>query len=307
MNILLLGCGNMGGAMLRTWLPLVAENWREVWILRISEQSRAKLEATEEYASVAERFHFVSSFAELRLWAEQRQLHFSLIVLGMKPQVIQEEMHNCLAFDRNSLWLTMAAGLPLSWYRERKADLRIVRIMPNLGAQVGGSASLLYLEPDLELSQGEEELVVQLAHSIGPFVRCDSEARLDNATPVTGSGPAYFYLLTELLQLELEKQGFDAEAACRLAEATFLGAATCLADARRQARENRSAIAPGAGTDSVGGPCDLAAQMRRAVTSKAGVTEAALSVLTPKLQSSFALAVKRGIERNRELQNLQNN
>ena len=287
MNVLFLGCGNMGGAMLQAWLPLVEQTWAELWMLRISKQQREMLENRSEYVALAGRFHFVSSFAELEESIAQRgSLHFAQIILGLKPQVIEREFLRCLRLDNDSLWLTMAAALPLSWYQGHKPGLRIMRIMPNLGATVGQSASLLYREPGLQFCAGEENLVTELMQALGSFAWCESEAQLDSATPITGSGPAYYYLLTELLEQELRKCGFAA--ASELAEATFLGAAAYLQESRQSGKH-----------DSVH---SLPVILRKAVTSKAGVTEAALSHLQPALENAIAAAVLRGVERARELQ-----
>ncbi len=292
MNVLFLGCGNMGGAMLEAWLPLLGRDWQEVWLLRMACEQRRKLEATPGYALLDRHFHHAASFAELEQAVRKRGTHFSLIVLGMKPQVIHREFGNCLAFGRDGcLWLSMAAGLPVAWYNHYghsgqpvgKSGLRLVRIMPNLGARLGRSASLLYKAPELELSPAEKLLLEKLARGLGCFVWCEAEAQLDNATAITGSGPAYFYLLTELLQKELEKQGFAAEAARQLAEATFLGSAAYLADQQQEESEG------------------LASRLRGAVSSRAGVTEAALSLLMPEFEHAVAAAVERGIARAREL------
>ena len=289
MNVLFLGCGNMGGAMLQAWLPLAEQTWAELWILRISKQQREMLENRREYAALRRRFHFVSSFAELEAYAAQYGMpHFAQIILGLKPQVIEREFVRCLNFGRNSLWLTMAAALPLSWYQRHKPGLRILRIMPNLGARLGQSASLLYREPDLALSVEEESLLTALVQALGSFAWCESEAQLDGATPITGSGPAYYYLLTELLAQELQKCGFDFAAASELAEAVFLGAAAYLQEFRQSGNNDFAHSLPSI--------------LRGAVTSKAGVTEAALSVLQPALQNAIAEAVLHGVARGRELQ-----
>ena len=291
MNVLFLGCGNMGGAMLQAWLPLAEQTWAELWILRISKQQRELLENRSEYAALSGRFHFVSSFAELNESLVQRgSLHFAQIILGLKPQVIEREFINCLNFESNSLWLTMAAALPVSWYKMHKPGLRILRIMPNLGARLGQGASLLYREPGLALSVEEESLLTALVQALGAFAWCENEAQLDGATPITGSGPAYYYLLTELLAQELQKCGFAADAASELAEAVFLGAAAYLQEFRQSGAALQK---PAAGLPSI---------LRRAVTSKAGVTEAALSVLQPALQNAIAEAVLHGVARGRELQ-----
>ncbi len=279
MKVLLLGCGNMGGAMLQACLPLLENIWQEVWVLRMAENQRRKLERHSDYSHLASKIHLASTFIELDATEQQ----FDLIILGMKPQIIREQMENCILFDNNSLWFTMAAGLPLSWYKKYKPNLRILRIMPNLGAQVGQGANLFYKEPTLTLNLTEQLSIEQLTQNIGVSVWCDKETQLDNATVVTGSGPAYFYLLTEALQLELEKQGFSLKQASTLAEASFLGAAAYLADMQEFDQPN------------------LAGHLREAVTSKAGITEAALSVLSPQLMASFAEAVVCGIERNEEL------
>ncbi|MEM9424370.1 MAG: pyrroline-5-carboxylate reductase dimerization domain-containing protein [Spirochaetota bacterium] len=287
MNILWIGCGNMGGAMLQAWLPLLESTGQEVWILRLSKAQLSKLEARKDYPRLRQRIHLLPDFAGLQAVSgtlREAGKKFDFIVLGMKPQVIREQIHKFVSFDENSLWLTIAAGLSLSWYRQYKADLRMLRMMPNLGVQVGQSASLLYQESDLVLSRHEQNLWQQLSRNLGTLIRCRSEEQLDNATPITGSGPAYFYLLTEILQAELQKQGFNVLEAAQLARATFLGSAAYLKDCIH--------------ADGVS-----VASLRQAVTSKGGVTEAALAVLSPQLRNSLEQAIISGIVRNRELQN----
>ena len=282
----------MAGAMLQACFSLIGNSWKEVWILRISEGQRQKLLTHSDYTQAAPHIRLVSSLSELQRSVDEKSLRFTLIILGMKPQVIRKQLKACLPLGHGSLWLTMAAGLPLSWYKAYQQDLRIIRLMPNLGAQVGQGANLLYADERLQPSAAEKEIINTLVHRIGKAVWCKNEAQLDNATPVTGSGPAYFYLLTELLQLELQKRGFAPHEAANLAEATFLGAAAYLADTKLK-EPAMSAV-----TDD---SCNLAARLRQAVTSKAGVTEAALSVLEPQLQAALAQAIDRGIQRNGEL------
>ena len=272
----------MAGAILQAWLPLVEHMEHEIWILRMAELQKKKLKENSVYQRIASKIYLFKDFSAL--YAVES--HFDLILLGMKPQVLHSEMEKYICLDNNNLWLTMAAGLPLSWYYQYKASLRILRIMPNLGAQVGQSASLCYKPSKFLFNSLEKDLLEQLMQSIGQVIWCATESQLDSATPITGSGPAYFYLLLEALQIELKKQGFTSEEAGQLAQTTFKGAASYFVEQTQQDVFE----------------FDLAARLRQAVTSKGGVTEAAISLLRPKLLDSLAQAIDCGIRRNRELQ-----
>jgi pyrroline-5-carboxylate reductase len=204
----------------------------------------------------------------------------SVVVLAVKPQVMRDVCTGLRASiaGRGALVVTIAAGITTTqiagWLG---AGTAIVRAMPNTPALVGAGASGLYATPDATPAQ--RAAAEALLEAAGIVAWIDDEALMDAVTAVSGSGPAYFFLLIEALQSAAEKQGLPAAAARALVVQTALGAA-------RMATEG--------GED--------AATLRRRVTSPGGTTQAAVESLEA---NGFARlvdeAVARATARGREL------
>lgn len=202
-----------------------------------------------------------------------------ILVLAVKPQEMAKvvaPLRAALA-ARKPLVISVAAGLAVADLRDMiGADLPIVRSMPNRPALAGAGASGLYAPPSVDApTRARAERVLSAS---GVVVWVEEESLMDAVTAVSGSGPAYFFLLAEALVKAGMAQGLERTAAERLAAATLHGAGVM------------------AGTDT-----DVAA-MRRAVTSKGGTTEAALrSFDAAGFEAIVAAAVRAAVERSREL------
>jgi pyrroline-5-carboxylate reductase len=202
-----------------------------------------------------------------------------VLVLAVKPQ----DMARVLAPLRDGLAaskplvISVAAGLRVAdLARMLGADLPIVRSMPNRPALTGAGATGLYAPPSVG-SEARQRAAGILGVS-GTVVWVDDESAMDVVTTLSGSGPAYFFLLAETLAAAAVAQGLDPDAAQRLAAATLHGAGTMAAE------------------DS-----DVAG-MRAAVTSKGGTTEAALqSLATANFAATIKAAVTAAVARSREL------
>ena len=203
-----------------------------------------------------------------------------LVVLAVKPQ----EMAAVVATLRPALQarrpvvLSIAAGL-------RVADLEgwcgpgvpVVRAMPNRPALVGAGATGLFATAAVPAAA--RELAEALMRAAGAVAWVDDESLMDAVTAVSGSGPAYFFLLAEALVDAGVAQGLDAQAARQLAVATLHGAG--LMAARSDG--------------------DLA-RLRAEVTSRGGTTEAALRALDDaRFREAVAAAVTAADRRGREL------
>ena len=202
-----------------------------------------------------------------------------VLVLAVKPQdmaTVLAPLRTALA-ERRPLLISVAAGLAVAdLARMVGADLPIVRSMPNRPALVGAGASGLFAPTTLDgaLRQRAERIL----GAAGAVVWVDDEALIDVVTAVSGSGPAYFFLLAETLIAAAVAQGLSPNAAERLAAATLHGAG----------------VMAGADPD--------VAEMRRAVTSKGGTTEAALRSLDAAGFSTIvATAVEAAVARSRAL------
>ncbi len=148
------------------------------------------------------------------------------VVLAVKPQVLAQvgrELAPSLVAHR-PLVISIAAGI-------RCADIdawlgggfSIVRIMPNQPALIGRGVSGLFA--NARASRAERERAIDIMSAVGAVVPVASEADLDTVTAVSGSGPAYFFLLIDMLTKTAVELGLDAEAARELAVETARGAA----------------------------------------------------------------------------------
>ena len=206
-----------------------------------------------------------------------------VVVLAVKPQEmgsVATALARSLAGSAGSrrLFLSIAAGTRVGdLSRWLGAATPIVRAMPNRPALIGRGVSALYAGPGV--MPVERETAEKVLGTCGATVWVDAESQLDVVTAVSGSGPAYFFLLIEALEAAAVEQGLPPATARRLAVATAEGAG-CMA---------ASATEP---------PAELRAQ----VTSKGGTTAAALEVFeSGGLRAMVSRAVAAATQRSAEL------
>lgn len=175
-------------------------------------------------------------------------------VLAVKPQVLRDVCASLvpLAAARQPLVVSIAAGITSAQLeRWLGGSAAVVRAMPNTPALLGAGVTGLYATATVSDAQRTQADTV-LA-SAGRTVWIDDEARMDAVTAVSGSGPAYVFLLAEAMEAAAVAQGLPAEAARTLVVQTLLGASRML--------------------DESG---DAPAELRRRVTSPNGTTQAAI-------------------------------
>lgn len=202
------------------------------------------------------------------------------IVLAIKPQVLKAEgdLLGTLAKSR-ALVLSIAAGIGTKLLQSKLGGgAPLVRAMPNTPGAIGRGITVLCAGGNL--SAKERSLAEALMSALGETLWIADEALMDAVTAVSGSGPAYVFLLAETLAAAARAQGLDALTAERLARATVAGAGALLAADTRPA-----------------------ADLRREVTSPGGTTEAALNVLMASegLEALMGRAVDAATRWGREL------
>jgi pyrroline-5-carboxylate reductase len=199
------------------------------------------------------------------------------LVLAVKPQVMQDALHGVKP-AAGAVVVSIAAGVRVASLRRwLGGPAAIVRCMPNTPAQLGSGVTALYAPP--ETGAEARALAEKILGSVGATCWVRDEALLDAVTALSGSGPAYFFLLTEVLRDAGQALGLDAATARLLAEKTFIGAGR---------------MAEAGGKDVT--------ELRANVTSKGGTTEAALAHLEKHgLRKLFADALKAAEQRGREL------
>ncbi|WGZ95005.1 MAG: pyrroline-5-carboxylate reductase [Candidatus Thiothrix putei] len=203
-----------------------------------------------------------------------------VVVLAVKPQIMREVAENLASAAQlnRPLFVSIAAGIREEalnhWLGGNQA---IVRCMPNTPALVQAGATGLYA--NLQVSDLQRSTAESLLRAVGITLWFDEEAKLDAVTAISGSGPAYFFLVMEAMQAAAEQLGLRAEDAHLLIVQTALGAAKLALESD-----------------------DMPGELRKKVTSKGGTTEAALKVLTTGgLHDLFAQALQAAESRSREL------
>lgn len=260
--LVLVGAGKMGGALLEGWLRQGLEP-RHVFVRDPS--------PPPEIAALITRHGIETA----RLPKDP-----AVMVIAVKPQLVDETLA-ALAREigKGTVVLSIAAGRTLaSLSKPLPKGTAIVRAMPNTAAAIGRSMTAACANP---AASREQALACgALLEAIGEVIWLDDERLMDAVTAVSGSGPAYVFLLAECLAEAGREAGLDAELANRLARATVSGAGALLSQS------------------------DLsAAKLRANVTSPKGTTAAALEILMGKggLKDLLIRAVAAAAKRSREL------
>ncbi|HEY4941442.1 MAG TPA: pyrroline-5-carboxylate reductase [Rhizomicrobium sp.] len=259
--ILLIGAGRMGGALLAGWA-----RQKIAPVIAVEPSPSAELKAFAKKNHIA-LFARAASIDTVRARA---------CVVALKPQVLKSEAHLLKAIaGSGALMLSIAAGTNSATLRKAWGDrARIVRAMPNTPGAIGRGITALY--PARNVTAKDRALADSLLRALGETVWVKSESDIDAVTAVSGSGPAYIFLLVEALADAAQAAGLARPLAERLARATVAGSGALL--------------------DADPSPPEI---LRRNVTSPGGTTEAALEVLlaknglSPLLRRAVLAAAKR--------------
>jgi len=200
-----------------------------------------------------------------------------VVVLAVKPQELHRVAENLKpALQHKPLIISVAAGIRASDL-EQWLGIPVVRTMPNRPALNGCGMTGMYAPSSV--TRDQRELALQIMSAVGKAVWVNQESLIDAVTAVSGSGPAYFFLLMELLEAAGIERGLPSATARTLAIETAYGSGL-------MARE----MSESPGT------------LREQVTSKGGTTEAALKVFaTRDLKQIVSDAVKAAADRSAEM------
>ena len=240
-SILLVGAGRMGSALLKGW---IAKNLGPLLVVEPSPSAALEQLA---HAKKLELYALIEEVAPRRL---------SACVVAIKPQILKTEAQRLKPIaDAGALIVSIAAGASIKTLaRACGSKARVVRAMPNLPGAIGKGITALYAPRRARpVDRATAEL---LLGALGKVVWVANEPLIDAVTAVSGSGPAYVFLLAEALAQAARAEGLPKGLAETLARATVSGAGALLEADRRS---------PGA--------------LRRDVTSPKGTTEAALNIL----------------------------
>lgn len=260
-----IGAGNMASALIG---GLVADGYAadKIWVSDLDEKKCQQLQE-----------HF-----KIRIAADNNAVarDSDVLVLAVKPQVMKTvcmDLRNALTPAKTVL-LSVAAGIKTDtiggWCGEQCA---IIRAMPNTPALVQAGATALYANKNT--SGAQRDLAENIVRAVGVAVWVGQESHMDIVTALSGSGPAYFFLVMEVMQKAAIALGLPTEQARLLTLQTALGAARLAMEAD-----------------------DDVAVLRQRVTSPGGTTEQAIKTFVEgNIESLFADAIKAAANRSQTL------
>lgn len=265
--LILIGAGKMGSALLAGWLDRGLDP-KTIFV--------QDPDPSDELTSLAQRKHFSVGADAAALPAAP-----AVMVLAIKPQIMDEVLPFLKPLVGGStVVLSIVAGRTLAGMeRHLGAGAAIVRSMPNMPASIGRGITVACA--NASVTPAQKTKCDELLQAAGCVAWTNEEAALDPVTAVSGSGPAYVFLLAECLEEAGVQAGLDPELASRLARETVSGAGELL----------RQSEMP-------------AAELRKNVTSPGGTTAAALEVLmggADGLKQLLIRAVNAAATRSREL------
>jgi len=243
-NIGILGAGNMGSAIYQSLKKITTDE--NLHVCDSSQEKLDELNATHTYQN-----------------SEDMLAHDDIVILGIKPQTFHQLSIDC----SEKIVISIMAGVSMESLKKTHAK-KIVRTMPNLAAKVGkGVTGWIANE---SVTSEEKQNIQAILNTFGTSIEVQSEHMIDAITALSGSGPAYYFLLTEAIAQTAIKLGFSKEHATQIAQGTCIGAATLLEHDTKSATE-----------------------WKEAVTSKGGTTAAALAYFE---QQNFTQTVEGAIQ-----------
>lgn len=257
-KLAIIGAGNMGGALYKRLIHVLPK--KHIALCDTDSQKCALLNPTVSFPSAQQ----AADFAEC-------------VILAIKPQAfhsLSSELNGSLT---DKLIISIMAGVSVSALQKNLGAKKIIRSMPNLAVQE--SAGVIGWIASADVSKEEKAFARRIFSALGHEIEVHKENMIDAITALSGSGPAYFFYLTELLETKARAFGFTKNDARALAEQTLIGSAHLLAKNSKSAKE-----------------------WKEFVTSKGGTTHAALSYLKEHgFDMLFYKAINAAKNRAREL------
>lgn len=259
----LLGCGNMGSAIVRGLVEAGTVPPAQVVVYDVDDQKAAALEALG---------------CRIASSPEDLMRDSDILLLATKPQDLEPALAAIKPqFTADALLISIAAGISTDFIREHVSpEARVIRVMPNTPALVGACASGIAASENC--TETDVQTALRIFESIGLAVKV-AEADIDAVTALSGSGPAYFFYTVECLVKAATGLGLSDANANLLAGQTLYGAGKLLMESG-----------------------ESAATLRERVTSKGGTTAAALEQFQSlNLEDIVRAGVEAAAARSKEL------
>ena len=255
--ILIFGCGNMGGAMLRGWIAGGIEPNRFVVVDPAVNRLPQGVTAHRSMTEVTQTF--------------------DIVLLGIKPQMIDEVAPDAAPLlNHNALLISILAGTKAATLSRYFRSAKVVRLMPNLAAAIGKSPLALW---SADLDETGRGALADILAPLGTPVWLTSEDQMDIVTALAGSGPAFVYRFIDALSAGASSLGLPPAIAAQLALTMVEGAALLAAQSDESPNQLTARVTSPGGTTAAG----------------LGVLDEA-DVLTQLVEATLRAAAERGAE-----------
>lgn len=263
MNVILVGCGKLGSLLLKSWVESNSFN-----SLMVIEPNSKSLPAYPNVALLQKIEDLPDDFIP------------DVIVIAVKPQLISEVLPQYAHYS-SAVFVSLAASINLiALKRYLGQDASIVRIMPNIAIKVGYSVNLAFF-PDNHESV-TYDMVSKLFLSTGELIALDKEEWIETLTVISGSGPAYFFFLAQLMLNYAVEHSIPKALAYRIIQQTLFGSGLM-----------------GLHEEDL----DSFSKLQETVGGKNSITEVALAALTKDLPEIFKSAINLASQKSRDLSN----
>lgn len=234
-QILMVGCGKMGGAILEGWL-----------------QSGI---APEQIHVIEKNPDIIASLAEKNIRSYDAVSELSVaptvMMFAIKPQILASMIDEYRDYAANALCLSIIAGKPVAFFAKYLGEkTAIIRTMPNLPSLIQQGVTAAYANE--AVTDQQKEIAAELLSVIGTFLWLEEETLMDAVTGVSGSGPAYVFLFIEYLINAGINAGLEKELARELAIHTVYGSAALAASSELTVETLRKNVTSPNGTTQAG-------------------------------------------------------
>ena len=263
-----IGAGNMAGSIIRGLIG-TGKNPESIFVTDIDDQKLQSITAETSVNSTA---------------TKKMPSLVDVLILAVKPQVMKSVCQELTDVEAVQLVISIAAGIKITQMEEwLNSETAIVRCMPNTPALIGEGATGLFANK--LVSDHQRTLVQSIMGSVGLTSWMNNEKDMDTVTALSGSGPAYFFLLMEAMQEVAQELGLKKDVAENLICQTAIGASKLIQESN-----------------------DSSLILRKKVTSSGGTTEKAISVLesgniSGLVRDALIAARDRSIELSEDLSN----
>lgn len=237
-KIALIGSGNMGEALIS---GLVASKSTGADNIICTDLNQVKLDSIKKKYGVSVTTDNITA-VEMA----------DIVIYAVKPQILEKVLRQTASMlNMDKLIISVAAGVPMAVIELcLKKDLRLIRVMPNIAAFVKQSATAIAAGKNA--TQEDIDTAMEIFNSVGESIFLGENDLMDAVTGLSGSGPAYIFLIVDALADAGVKMGLSRQDARSLATQTILGAATLLKETKIHPGELKDRVTSPGGTSIVG-------------------------------------------------------